>query len=437
MATRADRWTSRMTFVLVSIGAAVGLGNIWRFPYIASENGGIWFLLPYVVCLVAVGIPLFMLEAGQGFLSRKGFFKAVEQSTDVPFVRSSWRRAVGALPVLVSTAIMSYYAVLCCWTLWFAVDFVLGKGSTFATMQNSFTPVLAYIVVGALAFWVVTKKINKGIEYVARYMVPLLFVSMIALFAYALTLPGAMGYILKGTSGGFHVIFDAKTWYFALAQVFFSMSVGYGLMFTNGIYLRKGKEIFASAFQVAGADTLVSVLALFTVMIFGSVLAVAPSGFAFSFEALPAFFASKGIAGAAMGTALFALLFSAAFTSLVVMIKHTMVSTEHLLTGKKLAVWVGVFVLGLLAVLSYTPLRLSVLGKPILDQLDFTFGTFLAPFSALAVVLACAYLLPHERLAKAIGVPKKYAKLFTLLTKEVIPIAIVLLILFAQAAGLY
>jgi neurotransmitter:Na+ symporter, NSS family len=437
MGERREKWTSKTAFVLVSIGAAVGLGNIWRFPYIANENGGIWFLIPYVVCLLAVGIPLFLLEAGQGFLSKRGFMKSVEQSTDIPFFKKEWRNAVAMFPVLVSTVIMSYYAVLCGWTLWLVIEFLLNRTISFAAMQQSFTPVILFVAVLASAFWVVKKGIHKGLEPASHYLVPLLFISLILLFIYALTLPGALGLLWQGISGNSGKVLEAKTWYFALSQVFFSLGVGYGMMFTNGIYLKKGNGIFASSFQVAGADTLASVLAFFTITIFGGIIGAYSSGLAFSFEALPAFFAGQGAIGIAMGAAFFMLLFSAAFTSMLSFVEHTMVSIDFLGPLKKLAVWAGVFLLGLFSALSYTPLRLTLLGNPVLDQLDFTFGTFLAPFSAIVLIFACTYLLPHRHIAKAIGVPKNYEAVFGVLVKRVIPLAIALIILFSQISGLY
>jgi len=176
MRKQSDKWRSKTAFVLASIGAAVGLGNIWRFPYIASENGGIWFLIPYIVCLLVIGIPLFMLEAGQGFLRNKGLIQSVERSTDMHFITKNVRKLVGITPVIVSTVIMAYYTVLCGWTLWFVVDFVLGNASTFTLMQQSFTPVVAFVLVFAFAYVVVTKGVRKGIEPITDRLVPLLFV---------------------------------------------------------------------------------------------------------------------------------------------------------------------------------------------------------------------------------------------------------------------
>jgi NSS family neurotransmitter:Na+ symporter len=433
----ADGFSSKTAFVLASIGAAVGLGNIWRFPYIASEHGGIWFLIPYLVCLLVIGIPLFLLEAGQGFLNKKGYFKSIEASKNLKFIRAPLRKAIGTFPVLVSTVILGYYSALCAWSVWFAVEFILGNNPTFGLMQASYTPVLAFIIVFAAACYVSFRGISKGIEPVTGYLVPLLFIFLLLLFAYALLLPGSIGQLEKLFAGNSEKLIDPRTWYYALSQVLFSLSVGYGIMYTYGMHLKSGKGIFSSGFQVAGADTAASLLAFFTVVMVSAAAGPAANGLALSFETLPAFFASQGLLGAIIGASFFILLFSAAFTSIISMLEHTMVSTSFVGAMGKVAISAGIFIIGMLSVLSYSPAELQLFGKPVLDLLDFVFGTFLAPFSALVVAFGCAYLLPHHKIAKAIGLPAKYWGLFSLAAGKVVPAALILLIIFSQLSGLY
>jgi len=432
-----DKWSSKKAFVLASIGAAVGLGNIWRFPYIASEHGGLWFLLPYLVCLAIVGIPLFVLEAGQGFLNRKSFFKSVEGSTNLKFIKKQLRRAIGLFPILVSTVILAYYSALCAWTLWFAIEFVLGNEPTFALLQQSYTPLVAFAVVFACALYVSMRGISNGIEIASGYLVPLLFVFLLLLFAYSLTLPDAILGLADRLLSEPQKVLDARTWYYALSQVLFSLSVGYGIMYTYGMHLKSGRVVFSSGVQVAGADTAAAVVSLFTISIMAAAVSSSAGGFALSFEALPAFFAAGGLVGSIVGTAFFLLLFCAAFTSVLSMLEHTSISVSFAGKRAKWAVLAGVFMLGILSVLSYSPLKVEAFGKPVLDFLDFTFGTFLAPFSALAIVFCCAYLLPHRKVARAMGVPKRYWGLFEVAFQKGIPAALLLLIFFSQLFGLY
>ncbi|MEM2138351.1 MAG: sodium-dependent transporter [Candidatus Anstonellaceae archaeon] len=433
----ADGWSSKKAFVLASIGAAVGIGNIWRFPYIASGHGGFWFIIPYVICLLAVGIPLFLLETGQGFHLKRGFFKSVENSKDLPFVKKHIRRLFGVFPVAVSTIILAYYMALTGWTLWFAIEFILGSGPTFSAMQQSYLPIAAYAIVFLSSFYIASKGISKGIEPVTAYLVPALFAFLLLLFLYSLSLPNAHSHVLNSFSSGHEKILDPRAWYYALSQVLFSLSVGYGIMFTYGIHVKQGRNIFSSAFEVAGADTAASLLALFSIIVLGATAGVTASGLSLSFESLPAFFASQGLIGAIVGAAFFLLLFSAAFTSVLSMVENTFASTSFLGSGWKYLIWAGIFALGLLSALSYSPMKLEALGKPILDQLDFIFGTFLAPFSALVVAFCCAYLLPHRHIAAKIGIPAKYEGLFSFTVSKIIPAALLLLIIFSQMSGLY
>lgn len=433
----SDGWSSKKAFVLASIGAAVGLGNIWRFPYIASENGGIWFLLPYFICLVLVGMPLFMLESGQGFLLKRSFYKSVEASSNLPFIKKNIRRILGAFPVLVSTAILGYYMALCAWTLWFAAKFLLGDAPTFSLMSQNFGSIVTYLIVFASGYYIAMKGISKGIEPVTSLLVPLLFVLLAGIFLYSLALPGALDALASTFSAPADAAFNPRTWYYALSQVLFSLSVGYGIMFTYGMHLKAGRGLFGSSFEVAGADTAASLLAFFTIIMITGSIGTAQSGISLSFEALPLFFVTQGIVGFLAGAAFFLLLFSAAFTSIISMISHTAKSTEFLHPGYKTLIAAGVFAIGLLSALSYSPMQLTAFGKPLLDLFDFAFGTFLAPFSALAVVFACAYLLPHHKVASAIGIPARFHAAFSFLIQKVLPAAFLLLIIFSQITGLY
>lgn len=433
----SEGWSSKKAFVLASIGAAVGLGNIWRFPYIASENGGIWFLFPYFICLLLIGIPLFMLESGQGFLLKRGFYKSVEGSTNLPFIKKNIRRAFGAFPVLVSTAILGYYMALCAWTLWFAAKFLLGDAPTFTLMTQNFGSIVSYIIVFACGYYIALKGISRGIEPATNILVPLLFVFLAGISAYSLLLPSALSSLSSAFSAPADAVFNPRTWYYALSQVLFSLSVGYGIMFTYGLHLKHGRGIAGATFQVAGADTSASLLAFATIIMISGAVGTQQSGIALSFETLPVFFLSQGIVGFVAGAAFFLLLFSAAFTSVISMISHTAKSTEFLHPGYKTLIAGGVFSIGLLSAISYSPLQLTAFGKPLLGLFDFAFGTFLAPFSALAVVFCCAYLLPHHKVASAIGIPARYHAAFSFLIQKVLPAAFLLLIIFSQITGLY
>lgn len=433
----AEQWSSKTAFVLASIGAAVGLGNIWRFPYIASENGGIWFFIPYLACLAIIGMPLFLMETGQGFREKKSYAKSVLQTKNISFLKKPIRAAIGFFPVVVSLVITGYYMVLCAWTLWFAGNFLLGSAPSFQHMQNDFSPIAYFILIFVAAYFTVFRGISKGIEPITGKLVPLLFISLILLAIYSATLEGALDSFQRSAFSGAEKIFEPRTWYYALSQVLFSLSVGYGIMFTYGMHLKRGKDIFSSTIQVAGADTAASALAFIAVVMLSSTLSSPGSGLALSFETLPLFFLSQGILGAVVGALFFGLLFAAAFTSVISMVEH--VNASFVPFGKRWGVvaGAGIFLVGLLSSLSYSPLALSMFGKPFLDLFDFFFGSFLAPFSALAVAISCAYLLPHKEISAAIGIPLRYEGYFAFASRVLVPIALLLIVVFSQISGLY
>ena len=300
-----DMWGSRKAFVFAAIGSAVGLGNVWRFPYIASENGGIWFLVPYAVCIILVGLPLLLLETGQGLQNRRNLVESAVRSMGAHFPGRAGRLALGAFPVFVSTVIMAYYAAICAWTLWFAFEFALGATPTFGAMQKEYSPLAAFAVVFAGGYFIAAKGAHRGIEPVTNWLVPALFLILALLFAYALALPGALAYLEGTFSTGAEKLLEPRTWYYALSQVLFSLSVGYGIMFTYATSLRSGRGLISSSLQIAGADTAASVLAFLTITILASSLGNSAGGMALSFEALPVLFSGGGWAGVAAGVGFF------------------------------------------------------------------------------------------------------------------------------------
>jgi NSS family neurotransmitter:Na+ symporter len=430
-------WHSKKAFILASIGAAVGIGNIWRFPYIASENGGIWFLIPYFICLILVGIPLFMMESGQGALSKLEFFRAVQKSRNLPFIKNILRAGLGAFPIIVITVITGYYIAITSWILWFAFQFLMGNAPTFGEITQGYSQLIPFFLVFIGAIYIAMKNIHKGIEPATRILVPCFFFLLLALLIYALSLPNSLNYVQHEFNGGYEKIFESKTWYFALSQVLFSLSVGYGIIFTYGTHLKNGKIIYPSTFKVVLADTSASLIAFFTIAILSGVLGVHTTGLGLSFDILPPFFESQGTFGLIVGVIFFVLLFSAAFSSLIAMLNHINTSTSFLPVSKRALIAAGILTIGLIAILSYSPMKLDILGKPALDQLDFFFGTFLAPFCAIAMIICCAYLMPHESISELVGVPLRYQRFFVLLIQKIIPGLLILLIIFSQISGLY
>ncbi len=316
---RREHWGSRAGFILAAAGSAVGLGNIWRFPYVTGENGGALFLIVYLVMVVFIGYPLFINEMVIGRTAQKdpvGAFRALAPGT--PW----W--LVGGLGVLTGFVILSYYSVVAGWSLaytWRAVSVGFGGGLDYSA---EFSALIASP--GRLLLWhglfmllcmvIVSMGVKRGIERWTEILMPILFVLMLVLIIRAVTLPGAgagIRYFLRPDPSRF----SPKMLLNAVAQAFFTLSLGMGAIITYGSYLGDRDEIPGSAAWVVGTDTVVAMLAGF--MIFPAVFAfqLEPgAGPGLTFMTLPNVFARMPL-GRWFGSAFFLLLSIAALTSAI------------------------------------------------------------------------------------------------------------------------
>lgn len=269
-------WHTRMGFLLAAIGSAVGLGNIWRFPYICYKNGGGAFLIPYFVAIIMVGIPIMILEMGLGHRFQASAPLACKMAN------KKWE-FLGWWPlVFVMFGIMLYYCVVISWCVnYFFLSFDLGWGAdTSDFFHNSFlgltsgpfeightrTPI-AYAAIGvwAITWFIVYRGIGKGIELANRIFMPVLFVLMIALVAWSATLPGAGDGIRQLITPDTSRLLDPQTWSDAFSQIFFSLSLGFGIMITYASYLPKRSHITNNAIITSCANCGFEIFAGFAV----------------------------------------------------------------------------------------------------------------------------------------------------------------------------
>ena len=318
-----QHWSSRLTFLLATIGFSVGLGNIWRFPYLAGESGGGAFVLIYIVCVALIGVPIVMAELAIG--RRGGLTPAATMSRIARDEKKSplWGIA-GGFVILTVFLIISYYGVIGGWTLHYvmlgasgALNAVDGEtsGSTFNKLLSD--PLL-------LIFWqtvflglnvlIVSRGIKRGIEAAVTILMPVLFILLVVLGVYGLI----AGDAARGLSFLFRPDFSqvsAKTFLDAIGQAFFSVGVGMGAMMIYGAYLPKSVNIPSTSIVIAFSDTAVALIAGVVVFPFVFAYGVSPAeGPGLVFVTLPAAFAETG-AGGIVTTAFFALLAVAAFTS--------------------------------------------------------------------------------------------------------------------------
>ena len=312
-----EQWGSRLGFVLAAAGSAIGLGNIWRFPYVTAENGGGAFVVVYLACIALICLPYLFAELALGRNSQKnpvGAIKAIKQGT--PWV------LVGGLCVLTGVFILSYYGVVAGWALGYIFKAFIAPGVESSTYFASFVADPATVIPLAAVFMLITilvvyGGVEEGIERWAKVLMPLLLVLMLVVIFRSVTLPGAGAGLEFYLNPDFSKI-DGSVILAGLGQAFFSLSLGMGAMITYGSYLPKRENLLVSGGYVALFDTTIALLA--GLMIFPALFAVGQDpgagGPALIFEVLPEVFATMPL-GSFISAVFFVLLSIAALTSMV------------------------------------------------------------------------------------------------------------------------
>ena len=388
--TQHDRgeWGSKIGFVLAAAGSAIGLGNIWRFPYTAGQNGGAAFLFLYLVCIILLGVPVMIAELALGRHSRRnpvGAFNSIRPG-------SNWR-LVGFLGVLTGVFILSYYSVIAGVTVGYIAKTIAGDATPYAayTARPLVTiPLLLLFVV--LTVLVVQGGVRNGIERWAKVLMPAMLLLMIVLIVRSVTLEGAAGGLAFYFKPDFGKV-TGKTLLDALGQAFFSLSLGMGAMITYGSYLSKRDNIVTSGLCVSFFDTLIAVMA--GLLIFPALFAngMDPAGgTGLVFEVLPVIFA-KLPGGALIGAAFFLLLAVAALTSTISLLEVAtayLVDEKHIL--RRRAVWIVAaiaLVLGIPSALSLGAVGwlgdLPGVGMSFFGFMDWLFGNVMLALGAVFI----------------------------------------------------
>lgn len=397
--TEREQWRSRTGFILATVGSAVGLGNIWRFSYVAGENGGAVFLIVYLAFVAVIGLPLVIAELSLG---RRAQGDAVAAFTaGAPGPARSWPLA-GWLAVGGATLLLSYYAVIAGWALSYAAGAVTGTlwavagagyGGYFARfIAGTAEPVLWQAAMLAVAVTVVVGGVQKGIERVNVWLMPVLAVIIAALAANALNLPGSQAGLRFLLSPDWTAFGRPDLYAAALGQAFFSIGVGAAVFATFGGYLPRSIPLPASAVAVVAGDTLFAVVAG---------LAIFPAVFAFgldpttgpelAFITLPQIFLAMP-GGRLVGVLFFALLAAAALTSMISLLEVPVaVAMRRLRLSRRmatLAVGALVFALGVPSALGFGTLSGVRIGEHgILDAVDALVSNLILPLGGLAVAL--------------------------------------------------
>ena len=397
--TKRATFGSKIGVILATVGCAVGLGNIWRFPYMLGENGGAAFLLVYISCILFLGIPVMITEFFIGRYSRKnaaGAFKVMAPGT-------KWS-VIGYNGVTAAFLILGYYAVVSGWTLEYIVQAFSGslEGKNATDFADEFTafstgvfrPILWTVVFIALTHIIIISGVKEGIERASKVMMPVLFLILIALCVRSATLPGAS----EGLSFLFNPDFskiDSSVVLSAMGQAFFSLSIGMGCLITYASYFGKQTNLQTTALQVTILDTLVAVLA--GVMIFPAVFSfgIEPTtGPELVFITLPNVFEQLPF-GNIWSFVFFVLLALAALTSTISLheVSTAYVHEEYHVSRKKAAiiVSVGVTIVGILCSLSMGVLSsYTLFGLNFFNLLDFVTAKIMLPLGGMMICIFTA-----------------------------------------------
>ena len=433
---------SRWGAVLVAAGSAVGLGNIWRFPYIAGENGGAIFLLIYIGCILLLGLPILLAEFSIGRHTHKNAVGAFRQ------IGKRWS-FIGYLSVIAPLLILGFYFVVSGWTLEYLVVALSGNISRYgnpavnAQLFDQFTlsplrPVIYTVVFVLLTHVIIALGVQKGIERSSKLLMPMLFFVLIVLALRSVSMENG----IEGLRFVFRPDFSkvtASTLLNAMGQAFFSLSIGLGTMITYASYFKPETRLQKTALNVIALDTLVAVLA--SIVIFPAVFSVgiAPSsGPSLVFVTLPAIFNTMNLS-TLWASAFFLLLAVAALTSTISLheVLTAYISEEWHLSRSK-AAWITTVAVALLASAASLSIGIgreyTICGKTLFDGLDFVTANILLPAGGCFISLFTGWVMErkalHDQLSNRGTVRVPLFKFFVVLLKYVCPLLLLLIFLY-------
>ena len=439
MSEKRSNFTGKIGFVLAAAGSAVGLGNIWRFPYLAAKYGGGIFLLVYIALAVTFGFALMCAEIAIG---RKTGVSAVKAFG----VLNKKYNFIGWIASVIPMIILPYYSVIGGWVAKYIAVFLSGNVKN-AASDDYFTgfisktgePIGWFLLFIGLTALIVLFGVEKGVEKVSKWMMPILVVLTIIIAVYGLFMPGAMDGLIYYIKPDFSK-FSATTVLAAMGQLFYSMSLAMGIMITYGSYMKKEINLESSVRQIEIFDTGIAFLAG---------LMIIPAVFAFSggdeaalgkgpslmFITLPKVFESM-TGGTVIGAMFFIMVFFAALTSSISLME-TVVSiiNDKFNWGRKktcLVVLLGSVVLGLPSSLGFGALgNITIAGLTFLDMFDFISNSVLMPVVAFLTCIFIGYVIKPKAITDEIELTGKFKgkKLFNIVIKYIAPVCIVLILI--------
>ncbi len=447
---KRSSFSGKIGFVLSAAGASVGLGNIWRFPYLAAKYGGGIFLLIYIILALTFGYSMIIAETSIGRMSGKSPVGAYHS-----FGKSKWLSFGGWINAIIPLLIVPYYSVIGGWVIKYLFGYICGNGSDLANdgyfgtfISDGVSTEVCFIIFALITLGIIFAGVRNGIERVSKIMMPILVVLSVIIAIYSVTRPGALAgvkYFLVPNVANF----SWMTVVSAMGQMFYSLSIAMGILITFGSYMKKDVSIEDSTRNVEVFDTAIAIMA--GLMIIPAVFAFSggdpntlQAGPSLMFITIPKVFDSMGL-GTAVGILFFLLVLFAAITSSIALTESAVSTFEDELGWgrRKSTILVGVIMLSLgsLSSLGYGPLAsVKIIGMQFLDFFDFLTNSVMMPIAAIATCLLVSRVIGLKAIEDEVllGESKFRRKfVFNFMIKYLCPIfaAIILISSVANAFG--
>lgn len=443
-------FSGKIGFVLSAAGASVGLGNIWRFPYLAAKYGGGIFLLIYIILALTFGYSMIVAETALGRMTKKSPVGAFGT-----FGKSKWLSLGGWINAIIPVLIVPYYSVIGGWVIKYLVEYVKGGSQTLAEdgyfsafIADGFSTETCFLFFTLLTLVIIYAGVQNGVERVSKLMMPILVFLSVVIVIYSVTRPGA----LEGVK--YFLIPNIKNFSWmtvvaAMGQMFYSLSIAMGILVTFGSYMKKDVSIEGSTQNVEIFDTAIAMMA--GLMIIPAVFSFSggdpdtlQAGPSLMFITIPKVFESMGF-GHVVGVLFFLLVLFAAVTSSIALTESAVSTFEDELgwSRQKATGCIGVIMvaLGSLSALGYGPLAgVTVFGMQFLDFFDFLTNSVMMPIAAIAICLLVSRVIGVEKIEAEVtadGKPFRRKKIFNFMIRYLCPVfaAIILVSSVANALG--
>lgn len=436
------QWSSRFAFILAATGSAVGLGNIWKFPYITGQNGGGAFVLVYLLCVAALGIPIMIAEIMMGRRGRQSPINTMQTLAKQAGSDPRWQY-LGWGGMIAGFLILAYYSVIAGWAM--AYIFKVFFGSFFSTdagqvktvfdnlMASPIEQIVWHTLFMLLTMQVVMRGVQGGLEKSVRFLMPALFGILMILVAYAM----ASGGYDQGIDFLFNPDFskiNADSVLTAMGHAFFTLSLGMGAIMIYGSYLPSHVSIAKTTFFIAGADTVVALLAGIAIfpLVFANNLEPA-AGPGLIFQTLPLAFGQMA-GGWLFGILFFVLLFFAALTSSISLIEPTVawLVENRDIDRPKACTWAGTacWALGVAVVFSFNVWdEVRLFDKNLFELLDYLTANLMLPLGGLAIAVFSGWIMQPKDSAQELEMPEPVFSAWQFLIKYISPAAVFLVFL--------